>query len=577
MGWSFKKAVAGIRHSGPKTVEQPDGNLYDSLRIGPNGIRLLKIQPATSLNSPVIATLVTAKRSDSMTKYDALSYMWGNHNERGTIYVNGQPMDVTRSLHTALRYLRLPREEVVIWADAICINQTDTQEKSVQVGKMNEIYTQARSVRIWLGEAGPDTDLGMSVINSCSVKMSDGEIIGNLFRNQKSGMGLVDILSRPYWFRTWMFQEIVLARRAFVHCGTSVADWSMFIRADFVIAHISRTGRLRYEWAANLLNAFSNITRFTIPPSNLKDIDTVLMSTRGLQATESRDKLYGLMGVCDLAKYITVDYSKSARDVYVEFTRNFSQRTGDLRLLCTAGPWDDRNGKDMGLPSWVPDFRGNEGVEPGFVAAAHDKTFDACKGHRFGQAGQDGYDDGVLTVEGFVIDTIETTMPWSVGDAGRKQLFERLGIANNRGEMLGAIPLDQRNVPNVSTWLGYDPEIDFKLLTEEYMNLRKSKPGALDEYRARFVGEVNASRGIEVTGFKSVGNYIGRTTHAGKVGDVVAVLHGSQFPVVLRQLGSRKGPRYQYIGPCYAKGLMFGEAIDAAEAQGMKVSRLALV
>lgn len=38
-----------------------------------------------------------------------------------------------------------------IWADAVCINQNDVDERSSQVGIMSDIYSSAKGCQIWLG------------------------------------------------------------------------------------------------------------------------------------------------------------------------------------------------------------------------------------------------------------------------------------------------------------------------------------------------------------------------------------------------------------------------------------------
>lgn len=40
----------------------------------------------------------------------------------------------------------------MLWADAICINQDDVQEKGHQVNMMGKIYTKAIGVIVWLGQ-----------------------------------------------------------------------------------------------------------------------------------------------------------------------------------------------------------------------------------------------------------------------------------------------------------------------------------------------------------------------------------------------------------------------------------------
>lgn len=45
----------------------------------------------------------------------------------------------------------LTEKYLQIWADAVCINQNDLDERSSQVGIMGDIYTTAKTCQIWLG------------------------------------------------------------------------------------------------------------------------------------------------------------------------------------------------------------------------------------------------------------------------------------------------------------------------------------------------------------------------------------------------------------------------------------------
>jgi hypothetical protein len=52
-----------------------------------------------------------------------------------------------------LQHLRLETEIRVLWIDAICINQHETQERNHQVSQMGIIFKQAAMVIVWLGDA----------------------------------------------------------------------------------------------------------------------------------------------------------------------------------------------------------------------------------------------------------------------------------------------------------------------------------------------------------------------------------------------------------------------------------------
>jgi hypothetical protein len=85
-------------------------------------------------------------------QYEAVSYCWGEDPSRASIKVNGVDFRVTASLAGALRRFRYLSRPRYLWADALCINQMDDEEKSAQVRSMLEIFRQARGVLVWLGE-----------------------------------------------------------------------------------------------------------------------------------------------------------------------------------------------------------------------------------------------------------------------------------------------------------------------------------------------------------------------------------------------------------------------------------------
>ena len=78
------------------------------------------------------------------------------------IECNRGRMKITKSLSEALRAFRKPDAIVPLWADAICINQKDNDEKTCQVPLMRKIYGHAGNVKIWLGEESQEEDSKMA-------------------------------------------------------------------------------------------------------------------------------------------------------------------------------------------------------------------------------------------------------------------------------------------------------------------------------------------------------------------------------------------------------------------------------
>lgn len=124
--------------------------------------RLVEIQPGKP-EDPICCNLFTTRARDS-PKYEALSYTWGNPDDKQSIQCRAAAGDraghllVTQNCASALRRLRLENSPRTVWIDSICIDQNEITERNHQLGLMARIYTQAEQVVIHLGEASEDSD-----------------------------------------------------------------------------------------------------------------------------------------------------------------------------------------------------------------------------------------------------------------------------------------------------------------------------------------------------------------------------------------------------------------------------------
>lgn len=131
--------------------------LYKHLPLaGPNVIRLLQLHPRTKDNE-LSCNLVHVNHGGE-TRYEALSYAWGppRFTEKLLIRVDrDDPSDahmmITENLSEALLALCLDDKPRYLWVDAICINQSNIEEKNHQVAQMGDIYRNAEKVIVWLG------------------------------------------------------------------------------------------------------------------------------------------------------------------------------------------------------------------------------------------------------------------------------------------------------------------------------------------------------------------------------------------------------------------------------------------
>jgi hypothetical protein len=118
-------------------------------------IRLLVLWPGPKF-SPIQGHLIVSPLLQC-PPYEALSYTWGDPAEKSPIHISGAMFSAQRNLKSALHHLRYLDKVRVLWVDALCINQTDNDEKSSQVARMGDIYKRAEQTTVWLGEAGDDS------------------------------------------------------------------------------------------------------------------------------------------------------------------------------------------------------------------------------------------------------------------------------------------------------------------------------------------------------------------------------------------------------------------------------------
>jgi hypothetical protein len=84
----------------------------------------------------------------------------------------------------AFQRLRSKSAPVIVWADAICINQGNIEERNQQVQTMTRIYQQAIEVAIWLGPEADNSNMAL-------------ELLVELYRHKSSKTNILAIIQSP--------------------------------------------------------------------------------------------------------------------------------------------------------------------------------------------------------------------------------------------------------------------------------------------------------------------------------------------------------------------------------------------
>ncbi|KAH8199791.1 hypothetical protein TruAng_006072 [Truncatella angustata] len=343
--------------------------------------------------------------------YYALSYVWGDVSNRESIVVDGYNLSVTATLASALR--EISREyssdgAVYLWADALCINQNDQDERSYQVGLMHSIYTGAHQVLSWLGsrdyraafkyirtgahliESRDDTSwierFPELMVLDYDLKSLEARTLSQpksqeprILPPDPTGNHIWDTIELlacdEYWTRVWILQEIWLNKETILlTLGARIHIqhlWDFLIWFQDVQFYPDDPASLRPEgmepqlWKNTRVVAlsFANISSMIeallqVPNINQKlgnrEAEPLLLEMHRFNCSVQVDRVYGIRAISNME--LKIDYTSSVEKVYVTAAEELVTKTSLERILFGWGIGTGRASKLPGLPSWVPDW-----------------------------------------------------------------------------------------------------------------------------------------------------------------------------------------------------------------------------
>jgi hypothetical protein len=356
---------------------------YGSMESMEFGIRLLELAPGSFEDTIRLRIIVTNLQDVGDLTYEALSYVWGVDIASSEVYIDDIRMEVTLNLDIALRHLRRRWTSRVLWIDALSINQQNVQERNKQVRNMGLIYQQATSVLIWLGQVDNNDVHLRAMLGAMQFSFSCEQPRTDLFEYICSVMALIDLnvagsrnprdrgsrnprnrafealyalVSRPWFRRLWVVQELALSKSASIRIGTYSFPWAAFERfVRWLPNH-----ELDFKKHRKLVEAAHQVMKL---PS-AAGFYSQLYRTLHLSTTDPRDKIFGILGISTFdTSRIEPDYGKSSGRIYTETVALLLSQTHTsiywhVPLRSPKGSYFLDTLPD--LPSWVPDFRISE-------------------------------------------------------------------------------------------------------------------------------------------------------------------------------------------------------------------------
>jgi hypothetical protein len=113
---------------------------------------------------------------------------------------------VRNNLHSFLQTARRKFPGILLWIDAISIDQGNDEEKGKQVCRMADIYHMAFKTLIWPSD-NRGLDLALRLITGVKRRRLSRDDFDDLAR----------LYTDPYWKRAWIGQEIIPSRALLIH------------------------------------------------------------------------------------------------------------------------------------------------------------------------------------------------------------------------------------------------------------------------------------------------------------------------------------------------------------------------
>ncbi|KAI1138198.1 HET-domain-containing protein [Hypoxylon sp. FL0543] len=591
-----------------------------------NQFRFLTLLPGSG-EDPLICILEHGDIGKS-PPYEAISYVWGDPDDKVIITCNGKALAITAGLDVVLRHFRSPTERKCLWADAICINQNDNEERGRQVHRMKDIYSKASQVLIWLGEEGDDSDVGIAtastIAHACHQYTSKGGSLQTISFNDKTVQELfgkfrkssefpqlaafAKIVQRLWFTRVWVVQELALATQATVFCGDSSITWtdlmaaitaqdylSMFLSDHERNAYVFILERARQEWSAGVR----------------RSLLSVLFRYRILDASAPRDKIFGLNALIKSelsgVEALRPNYDVDTTKLYTDVAKVILRQSSDLNLLSVPRRL---SGVGPALPSWVPDWTNTRLTAPLGLANYSDineLAFTASGSLRpdvdFG-----GADLTFLGVQGRCMDRIA-----AVGTVLRLDHLPRVDYYGVRLPKCAFVLDNWSRVARIreeELYVTGEPILDAFVQTlatestDESIETLRQQLDILERYATtvrwlkflpRFVPDwlldktvclghailfyrrndqltldfrIHLSSLADRRVFRTDKGYIGLGSALAEAGDEIAVVKGAKVPLILRTAGSH----WTLRGDCFVKGIMRGEAYHEDECYRMWIA-----
>ncbi|KAM0690393.1 hypothetical protein Q7P36_009160 [Cladosporium allicinum] len=613
--------------------------IYHPLNSLAGEIRVIVVLHAAEREAPLRCFLKTISihEGKNTEPYNAISYYWGSTENPETVEVYGGSwghhqfggsfkIPITSNLALVLRQFRAhataKRQRLVIWTDALCINQTDTEERSAQVGVMRDIYKAAHGVWMWIGGTSLAAEMGLHLLYSYARYASNyrhSEVFTDFSPNGRldrvlalqfgrfqaaAAVGTTDtwaemlhrnitaFVSAAYWKRGWIIQEATANDNTYICYGPAryrIISWALLGElayslnrrrlgpltpsTDDFIFQVRQLSYCQLTWDSFAKPSAEEVKQLRSWKSECPEIRyylSTMFTANCWHTSDARDRVNAIMGAMPL--YHTLgfqpDYSKSEEEVFTSATIHLlriARSWSHLQFLAPSGsPY---------LPSWAIDF-----------TIAKPFGYYDDQGHPSASIGLQVlrmYEQRVLETAGLIVDKVVSVSSLYTATLDRTddvlRSWYRFLIQNKR--------YTRRNATlrgRARKWEAFCRTLRFggvsklkfdtshapasEALWDMVIYDRQRHPEDMRAEAQKLCKNMDMESSLLGTRFiVTRRGRIGVAPRGVSVGDSIGILASGDVPFVLHSVmaeGVPGGHAYILLGGCYIDGIMSGESVE---------------
>uniref|UniRef100_A0A0B7JVP0 Heterokaryon incompatibility domain-containing protein n=1 Tax=Bionectria ochroleuca TaxID=29856 RepID=A0A0B7JVP0_BIOOC len=384
IGDSFEESPDG-------RVEKTDEFEYGNIRH-PKLIRLLLILPSSD-QAEALETIMFHAELDEVP-FQALSHTSVEKGRITLMHCNGHSLAVEESLYRALKDIRNlaePHTFSIVWAEAVCINQSDIKDREDHLRLVRDIFT---SAHVTLAHLGGTEDQSAKVFQTmdmlheaCKIdefreRLEQDEIDMSSLEHLciedtkldipfENRLELTRLFSHHWFERIWNWQEVGLARKVCLMYGGALRPWGYFADTAWCMY------QLRWETSVGDECIEEDMSREDLKHYHILHLDehrdgalkgktysllSLLTESRHFTAAHPLDRVFALYSHLGNSRERDIvqaffDYDLPRLAMYLNITLNciLSHRTLDALQLAhnnITGEW----------PSFVPDLSRKDGM-----------------------------------------------------------------------------------------------------------------------------------------------------------------------------------------------------------------------